>query len=1250
MDDGDKVYVQVLEGIVDISEAVGTFTTQINEKHGFKAEPPIAQYRCPEGKLKIWQAWSEAEAQALDKVRLKFMSRCPEVQIDIRNFIPDDILIEYPEALALGTAPDLLLISNYVGGLLAFDGLIRNMNGELSADFLQRYDPAAQEGLNYQGNVFGLPVSMETMALYYNKDLVSNPPLDLDDLLNQASSEYPVALPIGFNNSYWGMAAFGGRIFDSKGQLSLNEGGLADWLAWLQAAQNHPGMTLSDDYEGMVALFAEGKASHLVGHKIDLGRLQAALGEEVVGVTALPAGPVQASGPIIGILGFGWNPTLSKEQVELALEFAKYATNVESQTLLMEEALIVPANVNVDTTGYPAIAGFLEQAKTAVVPPGRPETFTVLRWGDLLYEQVLSSDINPTEGTAYFHNFVKEAHGEVVDGEESVQRCVETGQLSLWHSWRGEQAAALSRLIGNFTDNCPNIQLEVRVVPADELLDELVRAAREGTTPDFFLAPNDLIVPLARQKLIKPITPLINQSALVGFFPSTIRAVQHDNQLYGWPQTLNTYALYYNAALAPLVPTTVEELFTAATPLTPLALDSSFEGAFWGLSAFGGPWPGDQLYFDEQHVEGFVKWLERLKRALKENDGDGPSILFSANTEHLQQLFAAEKAAYLIASGSALSYLQENLGAHKLGVITLPQGSAGDGNTLLEVEAFLFSAGVRDKQSQLALIFAQFASSAESQALLAEEVNLIPTNGATLTRISDSNPLTRLMMQSARTVPLPPRPQKEVIFEGGDKTYSNVLENDYSPSDAVAEFQKMITQTPEPDLSTQAQEDVLACEGNGQLLLWHSTSFTASQTELITTELMTPSQESDVITPTIVLTETQPLTPTLPLTPSQESDVVTPTIVLTEAQPLTPRLAREEEDSIIPEDMLEQLIADFSVECPGVQVESKFVPANELVAQLAIATEEGSAPDILLAPHDLLGTLKRNKLIKPINALIDQSILEQYQPESVLAFDSDGLLYGLPQTMDVMALYYNNQMVEKPARTLADLLASAKETPLALDSSFYGAAWGVSAFGGQLPLDTGSKGNNTAQAGFIAWLSWLQEATAEPGGIIFSANPSDLQERFVRGDAAYLVASSSDLSELRAQLGQDHLSVTTLPAGEAGEAKPFLHVDGFFFAAAQSEEQTKLALAFAQFMTSETSQTWLAQEASLLPTNNLAITLLHDPALSRFVKQSESSTLLPDKSQQNIFESGHNLYHQVLVERRQPAEALREWLNHNQIE
>jgi maltose-binding protein MalE len=125
------------------------------------------------------------------------------------------------------------------------------------------------------------------------------------------------------------------------------------------------------------------------------------------------------------------------------------------------------------------------------------------------------------------------------------------------------------------------------------------------------------------------------------------------------------------------------------------------------------------------------------------------------------------------------------------------------------------------------------------------------------------------------------------------------------------------------------------------------------------------------------------------------------------------------------------------------------------------------------------------------------------------------------------------------------------------------------------------------------------------------------------------------------------LSVTTLPAGDIGQAKPFLRVDGFFFAAASSEEQTKLALTFAKFMTSERTQTWLAQEATLLPTNNLAITLLHDPALSRFVKQSKSSTLLPDKSKQNRFESGNHLYHQVLVEGLQPAEALRQWLNNN---
>ena len=48
-----------------------------------------------------------------------------------------------------------------------------------------------------------------SLPLYYKADQVADPARDLDDLRSQASRNRAVAIPIGFQNSFWGLVAFG---------------------------------------------------------------------------------------------------------------------------------------------------------------------------------------------------------------------------------------------------------------------------------------------------------------------------------------------------------------------------------------------------------------------------------------------------------------------------------------------------------------------------------------------------------------------------------------------------------------------------------------------------------------------------------------------------------------------------------------------------------------------------------------------------------------------------------------------------------------------------------------------------------------------------------------------------------------------------------------------------------------------------------------------------------------------------------
>jgi ABC-type glycerol-3-phosphate transport system substrate-binding protein len=90
-----------------------------------------------------------------------------------------------------------------------------------------------------------------------------------------------------------------------------------------------------------------------------------------------------------------------------------------------------------------------------------------------------------------------------------------------------------------------------------------------------------------------------------------------------------------------------------------------------------------------------------------------------------------------------------------------------------------------------------------------------------------------------------------------------------------------------------------------------------------------------------------------------------------------------------------------------------------------------------------------------------------------------------------------------------------------------------------------------------------------------------------------------------------------------------------------SEEQTDLAIKFAQFAASETNQMLLAREANLIPTNRSAADLIEDPAISIFARQAaETAVLLPPDITAEVLEAGERVYTLVLADGLKPELAV----------
>ncbi|NLG49912.1 MAG: extracellular solute-binding protein, partial [Chloroflexi bacterium] len=143
--------------------------------------------------------------------------------------------------------------------------------------------------------------------------------------------------------------------------------------------------------------FAAGKLACFVGDSTLLQSLWNQTGSNApepgqIGVVPLPAGPADEARPLLATEGLMISASANDKRAALAFELAKYLTSVESQTLLMEQAGMVPANVSVNLDDQPDIAAFVAQGRVGVVLDNSTYSASLLNRGDALYARALSNN------------------------------------------------------------------------------------------------------------------------------------------------------------------------------------------------------------------------------------------------------------------------------------------------------------------------------------------------------------------------------------------------------------------------------------------------------------------------------------------------------------------------------------------------------------------------------------------------------------------------------------------------------------------------------------------------------------------------------------------------------------------------------------------------------------------------------------------------------------------------------------------
>jgi len=238
------------------------------------------------------------------------------IQVDVVEVAFNDMRQRMANAAPAGEGPDILVGAHDWTGELAQNGLIQAIS--LRDDLANSLADVALEGFTYDGELWALPYAIESIAIIYNRDMVSDPPETWDDVMEISRSQvegnddrYGFVYP-GAGDTYHTfpfISAFGGYIFayeEGEGfnpdDIGLATDGAVRGLTILDQMYEEGLLPQGLDYTTAESLFLGGEAAmFMTGPWAISGVREAGIDFGVVPIPTMDGSTPQ---PFVGAQGF----------------------------------------------------------------------------------------------------------------------------------------------------------------------------------------------------------------------------------------------------------------------------------------------------------------------------------------------------------------------------------------------------------------------------------------------------------------------------------------------------------------------------------------------------------------------------------------------------------------------------------------------------------------------------------------------------------------------------------------------------------------------------------------------------------------------------------------------------------------------------------------------------------------------------------------------------------------------------------
>lgn len=362
--------------------------------------------------------------------------------------------------------------------------------------------------------------------------------------------------------------------------------------------------------------------------------------------------------------------------------------------------------------------------------------------------------------------------------------------LTVWESSAGPDEF-IKQAGEYFTQLYPNIKINYVNVESTDANSKIVLDGPGGNGPDLFATAHNNSGVMASVAVIEPVpdseTEIVkascNDSAFQG---ATLNTADGASQLYGFPVSVETYALFYNKALIKEeeIPKTMEELLTyiesfkqehKSDGIQPFLFDAG--NAYYSVMFTSSPTNhlygenGNDLketYMNNAEAVSLMSDFVSLSKAINQPTGD-------IDYKHNDALFGAGQLAMNVSGAWNIKTFEEN--GIEFGITAIPSltGSDVPPTNFMGVRCMFVSAYSTHKPEAIA--FAEFLMTKEMQQLRCELTSTMPARDDVLNNISDDkikDYMIGLNKQIAYSYPMPSMAQASLFWTAFASAYSNI--------------------------------------------------------------------------------------------------------------------------------------------------------------------------------------------------------------------------------------------------------------------------------------------------------------------------------------------------------------------------------------------------------------------------------------------------------------------------------------------